>query len=319
MASICIAAYNEVTEIKNNADMFRCMLIIIVCLLSQAAYAMTKVRYIDPFYATDADNESYVAALLQRVMEITEDEYGPFELKAEHTPMLQGRQFRALYSDEIDVMWAMTSQERENRALPIRIPIAMGLIGFRVFVIRREQQDKFSQMHDEFELKKLLAVQGHDWPDLKILKANGFQVQGVSWRDQMYTLLAGSNFDYFPRGITEVGRELQRVNIDDTLVVERKWLLHYRAATYFFVNRNNAQLAQRLESGLNQLMVSGELKEMLLSHPIHQEALQLMTLSGRTVVELHNPLLPEKTPLETSQYWLTYEELIQREKSQDAK
>ncbi|WP_462156992.1 hypothetical protein [Pseudoalteromonas sp. GB56] len=45
----------------------------------------------------------------------------------------------------------------------------------------------------------------------------------------------------------------------------------------------------------------------------------LITLSGRTVVELHNPLLPEKTPLETSQYWLTYEELIQREKSRDVK
>ncbi len=295
--------------------MIRCCLVLFSCLFINVAHATTIVRYIDPFYATDADNESYVVALLERVLELTEERYGPFELQPLHTPMLQGRQLRALASKEIDVMWAMTSTERENRALPVRVPIVMGLIGYRVFVIRKAEQQRFAQIDDPYELKKLLAIQGHDWPDIKILRANGFQVHGVSWRDKMYALLGGSNFDYFPRGVTEVGRELERVNKDDNLVVEGKWLLYYPAATYFFVGRENKLLAERLEQGLKEMASSGELKQMLLSHEIHQEALKLVRFHGREVIELHNPLLPPETPLQDPKYWLTYDELLQHEQA----
>ncbi|MFY8274434.1 hypothetical protein AAEU32_09935 [Pseudoalteromonas sp. SSDWG2] len=291
--------------------MVRIVLFAVCCLLAQAAYSTQTIRYIEPFYGNDAKDKSYVASVLRRAVAISNEKFGDVELEALPTPMLQGRQFRALDTGEIDLMWSMTSRTRENKALPIRIPVTMGLIGFRVFVIKSADQARFAEIEDIAELKKLLAIQGHDWPDTEILQANGFNVHGVSWRDKMYKLLARSHYDYFPRGVTEVGRELNDLDKNHTLALERKWMLYYPTATYFFVRKGNTELAERIEWGLNQMVDSGELRQMLFSHPIHKDALRMAHVEGRTLVELRNPVLPDNAPTLNPKYWVTYEELVQ--------
>ncbi|MFY8274432.1 hypothetical protein AAEU32_09925 [Pseudoalteromonas sp. SSDWG2] len=227
--------------------------------------------------------------------------------------MLQGRQFRALENGHIDVFWSMTSQQRGNEALAIKIPTAMGLMGYRVLVIRNNEQQRFASLHSASELKQMLALQGHDWPDTDILLANGFDVHGVSWSDKMYRLLSNSHFDYFPRGLLEVAHELRDFDTEQALALEQRWLLYYPTAMYFFVAKSNAHLAARIEYGLERLAESGELKSLLLNHPHHKDALKIVRLKGRELIHLRNPLLPESVPLLTPLYWLTLEDLIENQ------
>ncbi|MFQ3196742.1 MAG: hypothetical protein ACI81A_000446 [Paraglaciecola sp.] len=62
-------------------------------------------------------------------------------------------------------------------------------------------------------------------------------------------MLLANRFDYFPRGISEIWREEE---LFDTLVIEKKLLLHYPAVEYFFVQAGNIGLAQQIELGLRR-------------------------------------------------------------------
>ncbi|WP_347393509.1 hypothetical protein [Pseudoalteromonas pernae] len=270
-----------------------------------------SVRYVAPFFGNEDPENSYYLQVFKRSLALAEAEFGVVELEPINVPMLQGRQFRSLENDQIDVMWSMTSRERENRARAIRIPLTMGLIGYRVLVIKESDKSKFAALSTSEQLKKETALLGHDWPDIEIMKANGFLVEAVSWHNSMYSLLGGKQFDYFPRGILEIGQELSFFNQGGHFILEDKWLLKYPAAMYFFVHKDNEKLAQRLEAGLTKMLESGELRSMLLTHPSHHQGLQILNLQSRTMVNLDNPLLPDQTPTLIPNYWLSLDDLLQ--------
>jgi RNA polymerase sigma-54 factor len=48
-----------------------------------------------------------------------------------------------LQKKEIDVVFIPTTREREERFLPVRIPIMAGILGYRVFIIRKNEAEKF--------------------------------------------------------------------------------------------------------------------------------------------------------------------------------
>ena len=82
----------------------------------------------------------------------------------------QGRALKELNSPDIlDLTWSVTTVEREQNLTPIRIPIYQGFIGWRVFVINKNNQEKFSAIDNVEQLSKRLAIQRFDWPDYQIL------------------------------------------------------------------------------------------------------------------------------------------------------
>jgi len=143
----------------------------------------------------------------------------------------------------------MTSVAHEQEALPIRIPLLKGLLGYRVMVVRRADEQKIAAIENLSELKALTAVQGFGWVDVQILEANHFKVEASAWYQSIYKSLAAGYYDYYPRSILEAWSELdQRPN--PALVIDKKHLLYYPTAIYFFVNKNNGKLAERLSYGL---------------------------------------------------------------------
>ena len=59
---------------------------------------------------------------------------------------------------------------------PIRIPLFKGLFGYRVLLIRKQEQARFDQINTQQDLAKFLGGQGTHWPDTLILQANGLRV-----------------------------------------------------------------------------------------------------------------------------------------------
>ena len=227
----------------------------------------------------------------------------PYDLKASKAPMPQERALKTLRNrDGIDVVWTMTSNERENQLLPIRIPLYKGLIGWRLFLIKADNQVKFNSITNLAGLSQLIAGQGHDWPDTYIFNESGISVVSSPYYEGLFEMLAKNRFDYFPRSIVEIWGELD-VRPELNLVVEKYILLRYPTAIYFFVNINDQQLANDIERGLNIAIEDGTFDSLFLEY--NNDAINKASLSQRTIIDLPNPLLPPLTPLNNEALWFS--------------
>lgn len=199
------------------------------------------------------------------------------------------------------VIWTMTDNEREQQLRPIRIPLCKGLFGYRVLLIRANDQERFNAVQDLKGLSELLAGQGTHWPDTPIMQRNGLWVTTAETTESLFRMINAGRFDYFPRGISEAWFELAQRK-EKNLVVEKNIMLYYPTALYFFVNKNNEALAVRIETGLEKLIDSGEFDEFFYRHPRVNFGLE--NLTSRRVIKLDNPFLPTGVPVNNPRYWI---------------
>lgn len=225
----------------------------------------------------------------------------PYSVAHSTIYMTQSRSIEQLRQGrDIDVMWTMTSRDREAKVLPIRIPIYKGLIGWRLFLSTDKQLENKSYSSDINELKKAKILQGHDWPDTKILSQNGFNVMAGSNYNGLFHILSRYRAELFPRSIIEIWNELE-IHKNSNIALEPKLLISYPTATYYFVSPDNFKLAKVIEDGLKQAIKDGKFKELFDSH--YSEIIKKASLDNRIHFRLDNPLLPELTPLDDKSLW----------------
>lgn len=241
--------------------------------------------------------DEYPLRLLQLALSKSGAQY---QLRSHPDFMLQARAIAELQANRnLQVIWTTTSNEREAQLLPVRIPIDRGLLGWRLFLVRADAASKFAGISDD-GLKKLLAGQGHDWPDTAILHHAGFRVEPAGYRD-LFLMLANKSIDYYPRSVHEIWDELE-LHKDKHFVVEPSLALHYPAAMYFFVNRNNVALARAIERGLNAAITDGSFERLFQEY--FAAVLKRSALDERHVFSLDNPGMPPQTPLSDKRLWL---------------
>jgi hypothetical protein len=165
-----------------------------------------------------------------------------FDLWASKDRMVQGRAITEVVarSGRVDIVWSMTSREREQLVLPIRIPIYKGLIGWRLPLVHRDQLNLFAGVKNLDGMRGFEAGQGHDWPDTDILRSNGLAVQTSPNYEGIFLKLKAKRFDYFPRSVAEIWAEAD-LHAGNGIVIDPWIALHYPAAFYFFVNKENTR------------------------------------------------------------------------------
>ena len=274
-----------------------------LCLFTLAPFASVssaeQVVYGLPSADVDRD-ASYPVDLLKMSLAKSGRDY---TLRASDEVIPQSRAILLLQSDHvINVLWTVTSPEREKRLLPVRIPIDRGLYGWRLFLIHRDAQPRFNTIRSLVDLSKLEAGQGHDWPDLSILLDSGLRVGAGSSYDGLFEMLARGRIDYFPRAVPEVWAELeQRSQLP--LSVEDNIVLHYPSAMYFFVSPRNPQLAAALHSGLQQSIADGSFA--VLFDQYFGDAIKRAKLGQRRIIKIDNSLLIGLPLPVESHYWFT--------------
>lgn len=252
--------------------------------------------------STDARNR-YFLAVLRLALDETRLKYGDYRLVPMADNVPQSRAIQLLSQGRgLDVLWTMTTKAREQELLPIRIPLLKGLMGYRIFLIRADDQPWFHSIHTLDQLRELRAGQGHDWPDTGILQANGLPVTTSDNYEGLFKMLEQGRIDYLPRAINEPWEELA-AHPHMNLAVEDSLMLYYPTANYFFVNRDNQQLAKRLREGLQQAIADGSFNELFHNYPVNKRAFAHAGLLSRRILRLNNPMLPEDTPLDQSKLW----------------
>lgn len=280
-------------------------LMLLLSLLAMTAQAATwTLTYPRPLNEDDMRAE-YPVALLTLALDKTGVTY---ELLPSDRILLQGKALRQLRENrEVNVVWSMTDKQREKDLLPIRIPIAKGLIGLRVLVINERQKSAFTGLDSKQDMLKLNAIQGEEWPDTKILQSNGFSVVTIKEYEEGYDALSHNRGDFFPRSVIEVLTELEENGRDPDILLEPDLALYYPSAMYFFVNRGNPILAKLIETGLRKAIDDGSFEALFTSH--HQKTLETLNIPSRRVFRLDNPLLPDKTPVDDDTLWYKPERL----------
>lgn len=273
-----------------------------VCLMlawQGAAGAVEVVRFPRP--ESEGDRRfDYALQLLQLGLSKTGVEY---RVVLAPISMNQDRQIRELEAGRtIDVAPIPSSAEREERLLPIRIPIQKGLLGWRLGLIRKGDGARFAHIDSLAGLKHVRLAQGQDWPDTQILRGNGIEVITAPKYEGLFKMIVSERFDYFPRSVNEIWDELD--SHAETLEVEPHLALHYYYDAYFMVNRNNTRLAEDLRQGLEKAVADGSFDRLFDQH--HGERLRKARLDQRTVIELRNPLLTPGTPSNRPELWYQY-------------
>jgi len=270
-------------------------LLLMVCLLAPAM-ARTVVY---PRAESDSDRrDEYPVQVLRLALRKA---HAGYELKPHPVFMLQVRAMQEVEQGAgLDVVWTMTSREREQALLPIRIPIDRGLLGWRLLLVRPGSVPQFAAATSLAQMAALRGGQGADWPDTIILRDAGLTIDESVRYGDLFQKLAAGRIDYFPRSVQEIGGELEN-HRDQGFVIEPTLALHYPAAMYFFVNKQRTELAADIRKGLEIALRDGSFEALFQRN--FGDALKRSRLGKRRVFEMSNPLLPEQTPLADERLW----------------
>ncbi|MEL7580650.1 transporter substrate-binding domain-containing protein [Pseudoalteromonas sp. D15MCD-2] len=177
----------------------------------------------------------------------------------------QQRTLLMLDEKQADVFWSMTSPEREHLAIAVKVPLFKGYIGKRAFLTKRAFLPRFKDLKTKQDLAQFSAIQGHDWPDTKILAQNGLTVRPLANYQAMFSLVIRGRVDYFPRSFIEVISEMEQIKSDDLAIVPDLYI-SYPTAFYFFVSNHKPELAEALLKGLKVMKSTGEFEQLFASY-----------------------------------------------------
>lgn len=209
-----------------------------------------------------------------------------------------------LQTDQYDVHWMNTTAERERELLPIHIPLCKGVIGWRTFFIRPQDQHLFDQIETVDQLRRLPLVQGHDWADSDLLEKVGFHVERAPNWAGLFKMVALGRAQFFPRSIFEIIAE-QKEPASQGLAIEKNLILRYPAAYYFFVKKPNARLKMALEVGLLKSIEDGSFDRWFFA--TYGEQLNALNLETRKVLAIDNPGLTQQPHLNDPRLWFSIE------------
>jgi len=245
----------------------------------------------------------YPRELLQRALTKTQPTHGKF--KIEYAPLMNWKRAKLMleHGSSIHIIQAATREEWERDLIPIRIPIMKGLLGSRIFLIKRQAQAKFSAIDSLSEIKQLTAGLGSTWSIGSIFKQTGFKVELGTSYEGLFGMLIEERFDYFPRGINEALDEYEhRKEKYPDLHIEETLLINLPLPVYFFVTPKKAELADRVKTGLNMMIKDGSFDHLF--YKFHQAMLEKININSRKVFHTINPNLTSETPLARKELWL---------------
>ena len=258
-----------------------------------------------PPESADDHRYEYHWEILKAALEKTRDRFGPYVMRPSPV-MNETRQMHELKRNAgvINVVIRDTAPDYEKNLRPIRIPIDKGLLGYRVFLIRAEDQPKFSAVTNIAALKKFSIGQGADWGDVAILKHSGFKVVTDVTYEGLFRMLNEHFFDAFSRGVTEVTDEYDtRKPQYPNMEIERDLMIYYPLPTYFWFSKSKdgEKLAQRAELGMREMIRDGEYEAIFRKY--HDAVIQHLHLKRRRLFRIENPTLPATTPYDDKSLW----------------
>lgn len=270
-----------------------------------ASIATAEERHV-LLYSQKEFRYQYYQALLRQALKATEGDYGRAEIQAYQSngsEITEARGMALLQQKRIHVTFVPTSREREELFRAVPIPLDRGLLGLRLLLIKESSQVRFDRLQNETELReKMLGGFNTNWSDYGIYESNGLKILPATKYETLFKMLESGRFDYFSRGLIEVWSELENFKSQyPDLRVENRFAFYYNIPVYFFVHKDNEQLAQRIEAGLKRIQASGAFSNLFQAY--YGEHIARAKLDKRHIIILQSPQGPQGIPVMKPFWW----------------
>jgi len=283
--------------------LFLCSLLFILPTFSQAK----DVLKINKGSSSKDVRSQYNLKILHKAMQLTEPEFGEYELKvvSRGIPSLRLREM-VVEGEHINIAMVVSTPEWEAAAVPIRIPLRRGILNYRLLLINKKNQETFLEINSIEKLKEKSVGLRRHWATWQTLTKLGYNVVNAYSYDAIFSMLDKGRFDYIPRGVHEIYDEINlRKDELKNLTVEPNLALYIPAPFYVFVSPKEPRLIKRFELGLNRMAKQGILEDMLNTH--YGDFLKRANFKKRLILNVGNPDLPVETPFERKELWMTWD------------
>jgi len=279
------------------------ILLLICCLLSMPLAAQLDVVYPN---VNGKGEQQLGYAVLKLALEKSGQAY---TLKVSELQVNNARIRKLIQSGVFSISDFGSSAEYQQQLQPIPFPIDLGLNGWRVLVIYRGQQARFTGVNSPASLSHLLAGQGLGWADTAILRRAGLKVAEVSSLDNLFSMVERKRLDYLPLGVNEAEDLLLRYRGSaEHLAIENRLLLIYSFARLFFVNKADSELYNAVSKGLTTAFEDGSYWHMFRHHPSNRWLFSESNLTNRLPIYLDNPTMSEASKQIPAKYFLSIED-----------
>lgn len=261
-----------------------------------------QVRLVGPQSPEDA-SQLYFEELITRALTHALGENSQVEIvRIPYSEKLHGGVARLLNEGVLDLALSAADNEDYLVMLPVKIPLVMGLLGYRVSVTHADNLEKLQHSDD---LKELKACQVRLWPDVKILQSNNFTVIPTDKFEKTYELTYKKRCDYFPRAIYEGYQELAVAQKRyPELTIFDDVILYYPYPLNIYTSKSNTHLNELFYVGLNKMVDSGELLQYIKESAITSHLFPLSQWKDKQIISLSNPFLPADTPITDKRLWI---------------
>ncbi|WP_417810520.1 substrate-binding periplasmic protein [Thalassospira alkalitolerans] len=209
-------------------------------------------------------------------------------------------------NDLINVVFFGTTPSREADLLPVYVPIYLGTTGLRLFLTRPDISQKLVQVRTIRDLQGFSMGQGLGWPDVEILKRNGFDVTGGRYK-ALHEMLHAKRFDLYPRAYWQIAAEQKWMSYRaPDIMIDTNVALYYPQPIYIFVSPFAPDLRNAIKTGLERAHQDGKILELLQRHPQTAPSFAELDLKALRIIEIDNPLLPARSRLALAKYSLIH-------------
>lgn len=236
---------------------------------------------------TPDHDDYYFSKVLELALSKTVATHGPYRIQLVPVMPITNRLLREIEVGRVDITWMPYNINAPAQLMPIKIRLLKNLSDHRLLLIRADDQARFSKVKTIQDLRQLRGGIGSHWPDRIVMEENGLPlVLSVSYFN-LFKMLASNRFDYYSRGIHQVLPEISAY-ADKGIALENELLLRYENPVYFYVNKSNTQLAERLTAGLKLAMEDGSFDALFAEFENFTWAESVLKKGNRRVLSLTN-------------------------------
>ncbi|MEO3691197.1 hypothetical protein [Roseateles paludis] len=230
----------------------------------------------------------YARDAIQLALERTAATYGPYRL-VDSSPMNKRRALLSAQANE-PANFLITASPAATQGLGLAVvpfPVYLGINGYRVCFAPRERLPELARIRNLDDMARFRHVQGREWPDVAVLRANGQQVIEAPNYETMFEMVALNRADLFCRSLHEIAAEAAAHAHLSDLAIEPHLLLHYELPQYLHTHPSNRVLIERVTRGLERCYADGSLQALLRRHL--KPAIDQLQVAKRQVLELKPP------------------------------
>lgn len=237
--------------------------------------------------------QDYELALLQACLKVTNEEFGAVDLHVNNTDYPHAHDEANVFASGTDILVTVAGNVKfkDRQKLVIPRPLTKGLLGYRLLMVREDSLVKFSQISTPEQLQMLTVGIPETWADADLFRHNRYKVIEQGTLDNLFFQLKEGTFDYVALGVNEIEEIFnQRVVPIGGINIEPSLMLYYPFPLVFYVSPSKPSLAQRVNTGLKQMIANGGFEQLFINH--HGDVVHRLDLLNRKIFGLSNPALP---------------------------